>query len=45
MNRDNTHISMIIELKADKPVDDAINQIKEKDYSSVFNDIKVKHYY
>ncbi len=40
--RDNTHIPMIIELKADKPVDDAINQIKQKDYSNVFNGYKGK---
>ena len=40
--RDNTHIPMIIELKVDKPVEDAINQIKEKDYSNVFNGYKGK---
>ena len=40
--RDNTHIPMIIELKADKPVETAINQIKEKDYSKVFNGYKGK---
>ena len=40
--RDNTHIPLIIELKADKSVKDAINQIKEKDYSSVFNGYKGK---
>ena len=40
--RDNTHIPMIIELKADKPVETAINQIKEKDYFKVFNGYKGK---
>ena len=40
--RDNTHIPMIIELKADKPVQDAINQIKEKDYTSLFKGYKGK---
>ena len=40
--RDNTHIPLVIELKADKLVEEAINQIKEKDYSSVFNGYKGK---
>ena len=40
--RDNTHIPMIIELKENKPVEDAINQIKEKEYSSVFKGYKGK---
>ena len=40
--RDNTHIPMIIELKADKPVEEAINQIKDKDYSNVFKGYKGK---
>ena len=40
--RDNTHIPMIIELKENKPVEDAINQIKDKDYSNVFNGYKGK---
>ena len=40
--RDNTHIPMIIELKANKPVEDAMSQIKEKDYTSVFNGYKGK---
>lgn len=40
--RDNTHIPMIIELKVDKHVDTAINQIKEKNYSSVFTGYKGK---
>ena len=40
--RDNTHIPMIIELKADKPVDEAINQIKDKDYLDVFKGYKGK---
>ena len=39
---DNTHIPMIIELKVDKSAEDAINQIKEKDYSSVFKGYKGK---
>ena len=40
--RDNTHIPLVIELKADKPVEEAMSQIKEKDYSSVFNGYKGK---
>ena len=40
--RDNTHIPMIIELKVNKPVDEAINQIKDKDYSNVFKRYKGK---
>ncbi len=40
--RDNTHIPMIVELKADKPIEEAMSQIKEKDYSSVFNGYKGK---
>ena len=40
--RDNTSVPMIIELKADAPIEDAISQIKEKDYSSVFNGYKGK---
>ncbi len=39
---DNNHIPMVIELKVDEPVENAINQIKEKDYSSVFNGYKGK---
>ncbi len=33
---------MIIELKADKPVDYAINQIKKKGYSNLFDGYKEK---
>ena len=40
--RDNTHIPMIIELKADKSVDTAINQIKDKEYSNIFKGYKGK---
>ena len=40
--RDNTHIPLIIELKADKSVKDAINQIKEKEYYNVFKGYKGK---
>ena len=40
--RDNTHIPLVIELKADKPVDEAINQIKDKNYLDVFKGYKGK---
>ncbi len=40
--RDNTHVPLVIELKADKPVEEAINQIKEKDYLDVFKGYKGK---
>ena len=39
---DNIHIPKIIELKADKPIYDEINQIKDKDYSNVFKGYKGK---
>ena len=42
---DNIHIPKIIELKADKPIYDEINQIKDNKYLSYLKDIKVRYYY
>ncbi len=39
---DNVHIPFIIELKADDTCDNAINQIKEKEYVNSFGDYKGK---
>ncbi len=40
--KDGSHMPIVIELKADDSADNAIKQIKERDYSSVFKDYKGK---
>lgn len=40
--KDSSHMPIVIELKADDSVDNAIRQIKERDYSDVFKGYKGK---
>lgn len=40
--KDGTHIPIIVELKADVPVEKAISQIKGRDYASIFVGYKGK---
>ncbi len=40
--KDGTHIPIIVELKADAPVEKAISQIKDRDYASIFKGYKGK---
>lgn len=40
--KDSSHMPIVIELKADDSVDNAIRQMKERDYSDVFKGCKGK---